>query len=139
MSKRWGVLCLAGCLGLVLGLASIGSSSVYAGEGKKLAVEGAVFDLNSSSSLSIYGYVSDEVNHPVAGAQIAAKPKKGDVLKATSGEDGGYRIEGIETNTTYTVTATAKNKEPGKKINIKVLKEDTLDFIANFKLKPKPK
>ncbi len=133
MGKRWGVLCLAGCL--VLGLASIGSSSAYAGEGKKLAMEGAVFDLNSSSSLSVYGYVTDKTFHAVGGAEVSAKPSRGTTLKGTSLSDGGYRIVGIEDNTTYTLTATKKGLPKTKAIKLKVNKDEKENFIVNFQFK----
>lgn len=58
MRKRRRVLCVVGCL-MVLGLAGIGSSSVYAAEGAKLAIEGTVFDLSASSS-SIFTISPDD-------------------------------------------------------------------------------
>ena len=50
MSKKWVTLCLAGCFGVMLGIAGVTSSSAYAAEGKKLAMEGTVFDLKASTS-----------------------------------------------------------------------------------------
>ena len=34
MSKKWVTLCLAGCFGVMLGIAGVNSSSAYAAEGK---------------------------------------------------------------------------------------------------------
>ena len=79
MSKKWVTLCLAGCFGvMLLGIAGVNSSSAYAAEGK-LAMEGTVFDLKASSSLTVYGYVSDKSFHPVSGAKVTAKPSKGEL------------------------------------------------------------
>ena len=51
MCKRRRVLCVVGCLAVVLGLSGISYSSAYAAEGAKLAMEGTVFDLSASSSI----------------------------------------------------------------------------------------
>ena len=69
MSKKWVTLCLAGCFGVMLGIAGTNSSSAYAAEGKKLVMEGTVFDLKASSSLTVYGFVSDKALHPVSAQQ----------------------------------------------------------------------
>ncbi len=100
MGKKWLALCFAGCFGVVLGVAGIGSGTVYAAGGKKLAAEGTVFDLKSHTSggLIVYGYVSDKALHPVADAIITVKPSKGPAQTTTSNGDGAYSFNGIEDN-----------------------------------------
>lgn len=77
MSWKWSILSLTMCLGIMIGIAGAGSGSGYVKCGKKLVVEGTVFDLKSTTSLSptVCGNVSDKtrriatdasVNHTVA-------------------------------------------------------------------------
>ena len=69
-----GILFKAGCFTLFMGIACAGLSSVYAEEKKALALEGAVFDLKSSSALTVYGNVSDKKRYPVSDATVTLKP-----------------------------------------------------------------
>ena len=133
MSKKWITLCLAGCFGVVLGIAGMSSSSAYAAEGKKLAMEGAVFDLKASSSLTVYGYVSDKAFHPVSGATITAKPSKGSSESTTSSNSGSYNLN-IETGLTYTLSA-KKGSKKAKSVKLKVKKSEENNYVVNFQLK----
>ncbi|HHT9136061.1 MAG TPA: carboxypeptidase-like regulatory domain-containing protein [Candidatus Wunengus sp. YC60] len=134
MSKKWITLCLAGCFGVVLGIAGMGSSSAYAAEGKKLAMEGAVFDLKASSSLTVYGYVSDKAFHPVSDAKVTAKPLKGASQSATSESNGGY-ILNVEPGQTYTLSASKVGLGSSKRIKLNIKKGEESDFIVNFQFK----
>lgn len=129
MSKRWIVL----CFGVVLGIAVMSSSAAYAAEGKKLAMEGTVFDLKASSSLTVYGYVSDKEFHPVSGAVVKAKPSKGNSETATSGASGAYSLY-IVPGEKYTLSA-SKGKKKGKSVKLKVKESEDSDYIVNFQLK----
>ena len=84
MSKKWVTLCLAGCFGVMLGIAGVNSSSADAAEGKKLAMEDTVFDLKASSSLTVYGYVSDKARRPVSEPVVTAKASKCPAQETTS-------------------------------------------------------
>lgn len=87
IGKKWAKLCLAGCLGIVLGIAGAESTPVYAKGKKLLTLESTVFDLQSSTSgLTAYGYVSDIEKHPVEGAKVTIKSNKGG-----KGERGNWR------------------------------------------------
>ena len=110
MSKKWVTLCLAGCFGVMLGIAGVNSSSAYAAEGKKLAMEGTVFDLKASSSLTVYGYVSDKSFHPVEGAKVTAKPSKGSSESATTESNGSYSLN-VEPGMNYTMSAGKGSKK----------------------------
>src|SRR3990167_5447828 len=97
MSKKWVTLCLVGCFGVMLGIAGVNSSSVYAAEGKKLAMEGTVFDLKGATSLTIYGNISDKARLPVSGATVTAtakatKKQSAETVTATSGSTGTYSL-----------------------------------------------
>ena len=55
-------------------------------------MEGAVFDLKASSSLTVYGFVSDKAFYPVSGAKVTAKPSKGSSETTTSKSNGSYNL-----------------------------------------------
>ena len=138
MSKRWITLCLAGCFGVALGIAGMGTGSVYAGS-KKLAMEGAVFDLTSSSSTTVYGYVSDKAFHPVSDATVTVKStQKGktpaQTQTATSDAKGSYSVD-VESGKTYSLSASKDGLGRSKAIKLNITKNDTSDHIANFQFK----
>ena len=133
MSKKWVTLCLAGCFSMMLGIAGMSSSSAYAAEGKKLAVEGTVFDLKASSSLTVYGYVSDKAFHPVSGATVTAKPSKGSSESATSENNGSYSLN-VVPGTNYTLSA-RKGSKKAKSVKLRVKDSEDSDLIVNFQLK----
>ncbi len=133
MSRKWMVFCMAGCVSLALGIAGIGSSSAYAAEGKKLAMEGAVFDLKASSSLTVYGYVSDKSFHPIADAEVTAKPSRGSAQSTTSESNGSYSLN-VEPGQSYTLSA-RKGKKKAKSVKLKVKSSEDSDLIVNFQLK----
>ena len=133
MSKKWATLCLAGCFGVMLGIAGMNSSSAYAAEGKKLAMEGTVFDLKAASSLTVNGYVSDKTFHPVSGAKVTAKPSKGSSESATSVSNGSYSLN-VVPGTNYTLSA-GKGSKKAKSVKLKVKDSEDSDLIVNFQLK----
>ncbi|MBM2834738.1 MAG: hypothetical protein HW406_1899 [Candidatus Brocadiaceae bacterium] len=133
MSKKWATLCLAGCFGVMLGIAGMNSSSAYAAEGKKLAMEGTVFDLKAASSLTVYGYVSDKAFRPVSGANVTAKPSKGSSESATSESNGSYSLN-VVPGTNYTLSA-GKGGKKAKSVKLKVKDSEESDLIVNFQLK----
>ncbi len=133
MSKKWVTLCLAGCFGLMLGIAGVNSSSAYAAEGKKLAMEGTVFDLKASSSLTVYGYVSDKSFHPVSGAKVTAKPSKGGSESATTESNGSYSLN-VEPGMNYTLSA-GKGSKKAKSVKLRIKDSEESDLIVNFQLK----
>ena len=133
MSKKWVTLCLAGCFSMMLGIAGMSSSSAYAAEGKKLAVEGTVFDLKASSSLTVYGYVSDKAFRPVSGARVTANPSKGSTESITSESNGSYVLP-ITPGTTYSFKA-SKGSKKSKAVKLKIKASEENDFIVNFQLK----
>jgi len=134
MSKKWVTLCLAGCFGVMLGIAGMNSSSAYAAEGKKLAMEGAVFDLKASSSLTVYGYVSDKAFHPVADAKVTAKPSKGSSESATSDSSGSYSLS-VTPGTIYTLSASKDGLGKTKSLKLNIKKSEERDFIFNFQFR----
>ncbi|HEY4482071.1 MAG TPA: carboxypeptidase-like regulatory domain-containing protein [Candidatus Brocadiaceae bacterium] len=133
MSRKWVTLCLSGCFGVILGIAGVNSSSAYAAEGKKLAMEGTVFDLKASSSLTVYGYVSDKAFHPVSGATVTAKPSKGSSESATSENNGSYSLN-VVPGTNYTLSA-RKGSKKAKSVKLRVKDSEDSDLIVNFQLK----
>lgn len=133
MSKKWVTLCLAGCFGVMLGIAGVNSSSAYAAEGKKLAMEGTVFDLKASSSLTVYGYVSDKAFHPVSGAKVTAKPSKGSSESTTSESNGSYSLN-VVPGMNYTLNA-GKGSKKAKAVKLKIKDSEESDLIVNFQLK----
>lgn len=137
MSKKWVTLCLAGCFGVMLGIAGANSSSAYAAEGKKLAMEGAVFDLKAASSLTVYGYVSDKAFHPVSDATVTAKPSKGQLQTTTSDTKGGYSLN-VESGEIYTLSAskeTSKGSLKSKPVKLNIKKSDDSDRVVNFQFR----
>lgn len=135
MGKKWAKLCLAGCLGIVLGIAGAESTPVYAKGKKLLTLEGTVFDLQSSTSgLTAYGHVSDIEKHPVEGAKITIKSNKGGKGEGVTGPTGFWGFGGLEDNASYTVEAT-KSGVGSKKASFKIKKGEDENFIINFKFK----
>ena len=133
MSRKWVTLCLSGCFGVILGIAGVNSSSAYAAEGKKLAMEGTVFDLKASSSLTVYGYVSDKAFHPVSGATVTAKPSKGSSESATTETNGSYSLS-VTPGTNYTLS-TSKGSKKAKSVKLRIKDSEESDLIVNFQLK----
>lgn len=135
MGKKWIKLCLAGCLGIMLGIAGAGSAPVYAKGKKLLALEGTVFDLKSSTSgLAVYGYVSDREKHPVAGATVTIKSSTGGKGEGQTESSGFWGFGGLEDDATYTVEA-KKSGLGSKKTSFKIKKDEDENFIINFKYK----
>ena len=134
MSKKWVTLCLAGCFGVMLGIAGVNSSSAYAAEGKKLAMEGTVFDLKASSSLTIYGYVSDKAFRPVSEAVVTAKASKGPAQETTSETNGSYSLN-VEPGMTYTLSANKAGLGKTKSLKLNIKKNEERDFIVNFQFR----
>ncbi|MFN3531351.1 MAG: carboxypeptidase-like regulatory domain-containing protein [Candidatus Brocadia sp.] len=135
MGKKWIKLCLAGCIGIILGIAGAGSTPVYAKGKKLLALEGTVFDLKSSTSgLAVYGYVSDREKHPVEGAAVTIKSNKGGKGEGVTESSGFWGFGGLEDNATYTVEA-RKSGVGSKKTTFKIKKDEDENFIIHFKLK----
>jgi len=133
MSKKWVTLCLAGCFGVMLGIAGVNSSSAYAAEGKKLAMEGTVFDLKASSSLTVYGYVSDKAFRPVSGAKVTSKPSKGSSESTTTESNGSYSLN-VEPGMNYTLSA-GKGSKKAKAVKLRIKDSEESDLIVNFQLK----
>ena len=133
MSKKWVTMCLAGCFGVMLVIGGVNSSSAYAAEGKKLAMEGTVFDLKASSSLTVYGYVSDKSFHPVSGAKVTAKPSKGSSESATTETNGSYSLS-VTPGTNYTLS-TSKGSKKAKSVKLRIKDREESDLIVNFQLK----
>ena len=133
MSKKWVALCLAGCFGVVLSIAGISSSSAYAAEGKKLAVEGAVFDLKAASSLTVYGNVSDKAFHPVSGAEVAIK-EEGVKRTAASGNNGSFSLN-VVPGKNYTLNANKAGLGKSKSVKLNIKKNEDRNFIVNFQFK----
>lgn len=131
MSKKWVTLCLAGCFGVMLGIAGTNSSSAYAAEGKKLAMEGTVFDLKATTSLTVYGFVSDKAFHPVSGATVTAKPSKGSSESTTSNADGFYGLS-ITPDTIYTVSASKASLGKSRSVKLNIKKNEESNFVVNF-------
>ena len=133
MSRKWVTLCLSGCFGVILGIAGVNSSSAYAAEGKKLAMEGTVFDLKASSSLTVYGYVSDKAFRPVSGAKVTSKPSKGSSESTTTESNGSYSLN-VEPGMNYTLSA-AKGSKKAKAVKLRIKDSEESDLIVNFQLK----
>ena len=134
MGKKWVTMCLAGCFGVMLGIAGVNSSSAYAEEGKKLAMEGTVFDLKASSSLTVYGFVSDRAFHPVLGATVTAKPSKGSSESATSQSNGFYSLP-VTPGTIYTLSASEKKLGKSKSVKLNIRESEESNFVVNFQFK----
>ena len=130
MSRKWVTLCLSGCFGVILGIAGVNSSSAYAAEGKKLAMEGTVFDLKASSSLTVYGYVSDKAFRPVSGAKVTSKPSKGSSESTTTESNGSYSLN-VEPGMNYTLSA-GKGSKKAKSVKLRVKDSEDSDLIVNF-------
>ena len=134
MSKKWVTLCLAGCFGVMLGIAGTNSSSAYAAEGKKLAIEGTVFDLKASSSLTVYGNVSDKARHAVSDATVTAKASKGQTQETTSDNNGIYSLN-VTPGTIYTIGASKDGLGKTKSVKLNIKDSEDSDLILNFQFK----
>ena len=139
MGKKWVMLCLAVCFGVMLGIAGTNSSSAYAAEGKKagrkkLAMEGTVFDLKAASSLTVYGFVSDKALHPVLGAKVTAKPSKGSTESTTSESSGFYSLP-VTPGTSYTLSAIKGRLGKPKSIKLNIRESEESNFVVNFQFK----
>src|SRR3990167_5392210 len=142
-----GILFKSGCFTLYMGIACAGLSSVYAEEKKALAVESAVFDLKSSSSLMVYGNVSDKKRYPVSDATVTLKPSRGPAKETTSDSAGLYSFTSVEDGMSYSISASKEGLGRTKKVNFKIQKGETRDYVIglNFKKvstpggKPTPK
>jgi len=64
------ILFAARFFAIFMGIFCVVAHSVHAEEKKTLAVESVVFDLKSSSSLMVYGNVSDKKRHAVSDATV---------------------------------------------------------------------
>jgi len=141
------ILFKAGCFTLFMGIACAGFSSVYAEEKKMLVAENTVFDLKSSSSLMIYGNVSDKKRHPVANATVTLNPSRMSAKETTSDSSGLYSFTGIEDDRSYSISASKEGLGRTKKVTFKIQKGETRDYVIglNFKKvstpggKPTPK
>lgn len=132
MSKKWVTLCLAGCFGVMLGIAGTNSSSAYAAEGKKLAMEGTVFDLKATTSLTVYGFVSDKAFHPVSGATVTAKPSKEGSSETTTSAGNGSYILSVTPDTIYTVSASKADLGKSRSVKLNIKKDEESNFVVNF-------
>lgn len=119
---------------LFVGIVCFLTRAGHAGSPKKLSVDGAVFDLKSSS-LMVYGNVSDKKFHPVADATVIAKPSRGASKETTSDSVGLYSINGISDGDSYAMYATKEGLGRTKKVKFKVKKGENNDFVICFKFK----
>src|SRR3990167_10224899 len=141
------ILFKAGCFSLFMGIACAGHSSAYAEEKKALAPEGAVFELKSSSSLLVYGNVSDKKRYPVSDATVTLKPSEGTAKETTSDSAGLYSFTGVEDGMSYSISASKEGVGRTKKVKFKIKNGEGKGFIIglNFKTastpggKPTPK
>ena len=141
------ILFKAGCFTLYMGIACAGLSSAYAEEKKALAVESAVFELKSSSSLMVYGNVSDKKRYPLSDATVTLKPSRGPAKETTSDSAGLYSFTSVEDGMSYSISASKEGLGRTKKVNFKIQKGETRDYVIglNFKKvstpggKPTPK
>ena len=101
---------------------------------KKLAMEGTVFDLKASSSLTVYGFVSDKAFHPVLGATVTAKPSKGSSESATSDSSGSYSLS-VTPGTIYTLSASEKKLGKSKSVKLNIRESEESNFVVNFQFK----
>ncbi|HHT9112669.1 MAG: carboxypeptidase regulatory-like domain-containing protein [Planctomycetes bacterium] len=129
------ILFKAGCFSLFMGIASAGLSSAYAEEKKALALEGAVFDLKSSSSLMVYGNVSDKKRYPVSDATVTLKPSRGSAKETSSDSAGLYSFTGVEDGMSYSLSASKEGLGRSKKVNFKIQKGETGDFVIGLNFK----
>jgi len=129
------ILCKAGCFSLFIGIACAGLSSAYAEEKKALAVESAVFDLKSSSSLTVYGNVSDKGFHPVADATVTLRSSRGSTKETTTENSGNYSITGLSDGESYSVFARKDGLGQSKKIKFKTKKGDDRDVVVCLRFK----
>ena len=129
------ILFKAGCFSLFMGIACAGHSSAYAEEKKALAPEGAVFELKSSSSLTVYGNVSDKKRHPVADATVTVRSSRGSTKETTTDNSGNYSITGLSNGESYSVFAQKSGLGQSKKIKFKTKKGDDRDVVVCLRFK----
>lgn len=118
------ILFKAGCFTLFMGIACAGLSSACAEEKKALAVESTVFDLKSSSSLTVYGNVSDKGFHPVSDATVTLRSSSGSTKETTTENSGNYSITGLSDGETYSVFVKKNGLGQSKKIKFKTKNGD---------------
>lgn len=127
-------LCLAGCFGLIIGIAGLGTGNSYADGNRKLAAESTVFDLNASTTTqnaSVFGYVIDKNFQQVEGSGVTLTPAKGSPSKSTSTYDGYYSFS-LEDNMSYTLQAKKSSLGFSKKVKFKVKKGGDEYFVINL-------
>src|SRR3990167_6004014 len=129
------ILFKAGCFTLFMGIACAGHSSAYAEEKKALAPKGAVFELKSSSSLTVYGNVSDKKRHPVADATVTVRSSRGSTKETTTDNSGNYSITGLSNGESYSVFAQKSGLGQSKKIKFKTKKGDDRDVVVCLRFK----
>ena len=117
------------------GIICIGLYSIHAEEKKALAVESAVFDLKSSSSLMVYGNVSDKKRHPVSDATVTLKPSRGSAKETASDSAGLYSFTGVEDGISYSLSASKEGLGRTKKVNFKIKKGETNNFVIGLNFK----
>ena len=129
------ILFKAGCFTLFMGIACAGLSSAYAEEKKALALEGAVFYLKSPSSFMVYGNVSDKKRYPVSDATVTLKPLQGTAKETTSDSTGLYSFTGVEDSMSYSLSASKEWLGRTKKVNFKIKKGETNNFVIGLNFK----
>ena len=129
------ILFKAGCFTLFMGIACAGLSSAYAEEKKALALEGAVFYLKSPSSFMVYGNVSDKKRYPVSDATVTLKPLQGTAKETTSDSTGLYSFTGVEDSMSYSLSASKEGLGRTKKVNFKIKKGETNNFVIGLNFK----
>ena len=117
------------------GIICIGLYSVYAEEKNVLALEGAVFYLKSSSSLMVYGNVSDKKRYPVSDATVTLKPSQGPAKETTSDSAGLYSFTGVEDGMSYSISASKEGLGRTKKVKFKIKNGEGTDFVIGLNFK----
>lgn len=132
-------VCLAGCFGLIIGIAGLGTGNSYADGNRKLAAESTVFDLNASTTAQnpwVFGYVVDKSFHVVEGSRVTLTPAKGSPSTfepgSAGGGDGGYYTFYLEDNMSYTLQAKKSSLGLSKKVRFKVKKDEKEYFAINL-------
>lgn len=129
------VLFIARYFIIFTGIAYAGLYSAYAGEKKKLVAESMVFDLKSSSSLTVYGNVSDKGSHPVANVTVTLRSSRDLTKETTTENSGNYSITGLSDGESYSVFAQKSGLGQSKKIKFKTKKGDDRDVVVCLKFK----
>jgi len=129
------ILFAARFFAIFMGIFCVVAHSVHAEEKKTLAVESAVFDLKSSSSLMVYGNVSDKKRHAVSDATVTLKPSRGSARETTSDSAGLYSFTGVEDSMSYSLSASKEGLGRTKKINFKIKKGETGNLVVGLHFK----